>query len=199
MGLSNIWRQSIHMKLSILIPSVFERYEALQKVTRALIQQIGDNKEVELLVLLENKRRPVGAKRNDLLTLSRGDYVVFVDDDDRVTDDYVSQLLLAIDTSKADCIVFDVSVSLDGRRPKIAKYDHTYKHGEDRRHYYRKPNHLMCYRRSLAVAHKFQEIGFGEDDEWGARASQEIKTQHRIEKVLYHYDYVTKPRTWYAQ
>ena len=48
-----------------------------------------------------------------MIDLSHGEYVVMVDDDDEVSDDYVEQLLKA-SMSNADCICFKVSCSVNG-------------------------------------------------------------------------------------
>ena len=187
------------MKLSILIPSVFERYELLKKLTDEMNKQINGNpesKQVEIVVLLENRRRTIGHKRNDLLELSKGDYVVFVDDDDRISDDFVKELLLAT-KNNFDCIVYDVSVSINGGNPKICKYGKEYQHSEDTNYYYRKPNPRMCYKREVAIKHKFKDMSFYEDDEWAERSTPSIQSQYRINKVLYMYDFFNKPAGWY--
>jgi len=187
------------MKLSILIPSVFERYDLLKKLTDELNRQINENpesKEIEIIVLLENKRRTTGHKRNDLLELSKGDYVVFIDDDDRISSDYIKELLL-VTKYNSDCIIYDVSVSINNEQPKICKYGKEYKHSEDIDYYYRLPNHIMCYKRDIAIQHKFKDVSFYEDDEWAIRATQSIQTQYKINKVLYFYDFFDKPKDWY--
>lgn len=56
----------------------------------------------------------------------------------------------------------------------------------------------MAYRRELALRHRYLDIGYGEDDEWAARASADIVVQHRIEAVLYEYDWAPKPLSWYG-
>lgn len=184
------------MKLSILIPSVFERYNSLKTLTDHINSQINGNKDVELIVLLENRRRSIGQKRNHLLEMSKGEYVVFVDDDDRISDDYVEKLLAAI-SYNPDCVIFDVSVTINNGPPKIAKYDYRYGYSEDNNYYYRQPNHIMCYKREIAIRHKYLDLSEQEDTEWAPRASAEIRSQFKIAKVLYMYDFHDKPKSWY--
>lgn len=187
------------LKLSILIPSVPERMEFLTTLISELHRQ-AVGQPVEILVILENKRRSIGAKRNALIEQAQGNYVVFVDDDDRVHASYVDTLLSCIaEHSDADCVVFDVAVSQNGQFDRVCKYGQEYAYGSDESCYYRKPNHLMCYARRIAVNHKFQDVSFGEDDEWAARVSQDIGAQVRIPEVLYYYDYISKPFNWYQQ
>ncbi|EPY12327.1 hypothetical protein PAAL66ix_12866 [Paenibacillus alvei A6-6i-x] len=93
--------------------------------------------------------------------------------------------------------MFDVQVKLNGISDKLCKYGVEYQHGQDAQYYYRKPNHLMCYARRIALVHQFQDISYGEDDEWGGRCAGDIQLQHRIPQVLYTYDWMPKPWDWY--
>ncbi len=190
---------TVELQLSILIPTVPERIPFLTTLVEELQRQTA-NRPVEALVLLDNRRRTIGAKRNALIEQSLGKYVVFVDDDDRVDDAFVDALLSCVEENPdTDCVVFDVAVSQNGQFDRICKYGVEYEYGSDESFYYRKPNPRMCYARRIAVNHQFQDISFGEDDEWAARASQDILTQARIPEVLYYYDYVSKSPSWYDQ
>jgi glycosyltransferase involved in cell wall biosynthesis len=186
------------IKLSVLIPSVPERMVQLQGMMDKLNKQ-ALNKPVEILVLLENKKRTTGSKRNMLIEQAQGDYVAFVDDDDRVASDYIDSLITAIDEfSGADCIVFDVEVNFNGQFTKVCKYGKEYEYGQDENFYYRRPNHIMCYARRIASKHKFRDVSYMEDDEWGPRVSNDIVNQARLPAILYFYDYVIKPQSWYT-
>lgn len=186
------------VKLSILIPSVPERMGHLQRIVDELYKQ-SQNKPVEILVMLENRKRTTGAKRNALIEQAQGEYVVFIDDDDRVESNYVDTLCSTIEANPGvDCIVFDALVNYNGQFTKICKYGKEHGHWEDANFYYRKPNHVMCYARRIASKHKYLDISFGEDDEWGARASTDIVNQVRVPAILYYYDFVHKPLGWYT-
>ncbi|MCJ7992654.1 hypothetical protein MUB15_31525 [Priestia sp. OVS21] len=47
-------------------------------------------------------------------------------------------------------ITFDVEVNLSGLE-KITKYDINYFNLQDNQYYYRKPNHIMCYVKRIAI------------------------------------------------
>ena len=177
------------MKLSILICTVVSRVaDGLPDIVRHLQAQIGDNPEVELLYLGDNKRRKVGQKRNDLLLLAKGRYVCFVDDDDRVADDYVAQILDAI-ASGADVITFDVLCSFNKGKWKRVIYDANFRKDKNLpMRYERLPNHLMVVRRTLALSVGFPDMQAGEDNDFARRLKPKLKTQARINKVLYWYD-----------
>ena len=51
---------------------------------------------MEIIGLFDNKKRSVGEKRQDLLNLAKGQYLVFIDDDDRISDDYISSIIQAM-------------------------------------------------------------------------------------------------------
>ncbi|MDQ0417416.1 glycosyltransferase involved in cell wall biosynthesis [Croceifilum oryzae] len=180
--------------LSILIPSIPERASCLSRVVSELQRQ-SERFPVEILVFIDNKKRSIGTKRNVLIQQAKGDFVVFVDDDDRVTPDYVDSLLSAIrQTPDADCITFDVEVSLGGIVKKICKYDVAYSGDklEDEQYYYRNPNHIMCFSKKLASQYQYLDISFGEDTEWAVQVRDQIRKQEKIPKVLYYYDYMFK-------
>jgi len=79
--------------LSILTPSVPSRLEQLNALRAMLASQIGDQLAVEHLILIDNKRRTVGEKRDNLLRIALGRYVAFVDDDDFVSEDYINEIV----------------------------------------------------------------------------------------------------------
>lgn len=179
----------MEIKLSVLIPSLPERMSHLTPLIAELERQ-SKELPVEILVMVENKTNSTGMKRNKLIELAQGNYIVFIDDDDRIDPDYVYSLLKGIEENHdADCITFDVLIDVpDLNIRKIVKYGIEYSFGEDDQFYYRKPNHLMCYKRKLALQHKFADITVGEDDEWAKRANEDILKQVRVPRILYYYD-----------
>ena len=180
-----------HLKttqLSILICSLLERKDTfLSKLLDNINQQIV-NKPVEVLILIDNANRPVGTKRNDLLKLAKGKYVSFIDDDDRISNDYVDSILQEINEWEPDVIVFDAIISFNGNYPKLVKYGREYDYCEKPEAYYRHPNHLMVHKKEN-ITEYFKDIKTGEDDEWALRMLPRIVTQSRIDKVLYYYDF----------
>lgn len=182
--------------LSILIPSLIERNELfLQKLLNNLNSQIK-NRPVELIVFSDNANRPIGTKRNDLLKLAKGKYISFIDDDDRVSEDYVELILNEINSWSPDVVVFDAIISFDGSNEKLVKYGREFDYCEKPEAYYRHPNHLMVHKREN-ITEYFKDIKTGEDDEWAQRMLPRIVTQSRINKVLYYYDYNTNTKKYF--
>lgn len=184
--------------LTVLVPSVSTRRATFaQVVMDQLFSQHEkmtpeDQRRVEILIVTDTGRSGgmvVGDKRNAMVRMARGAYVVFVDDDDRVSDDYLATLLRATEHG-TDCITFDALVSLNGALPKVCKYSLKYtKDHNATDHYQRLPNHITAVRRVLALACPFPSKQFGEDADYASRLRPALQTEYRIERVLYHYDY----------
>jgi len=86
------------MILSILICAVEieERQIKLKKLVSELHRQISKNyaeEIVEILVDTDNMTKSVGQKRNDLISKAKGHFVCFIDDDDLITENYLSIIL----------------------------------------------------------------------------------------------------------
>ena len=116
------------VRLSILIPSVPRRREQLDKLLASLYPQ--SSAETEILVFLDDKKRSLGRKRNDMMAMAQGEYLAFVDDDDRVSQDYVQTLLEATKTGE-DVINFDVEITTNGQDPRKVIYSKDIVEGYD--------------------------------------------------------------------
>lgn len=183
------------MKLSILVPTTHTRRNTfLPKILDQLYSQYDklrypQQQEVEILVLQDNKTIMLGSKRNELIRLAQGDYVVFVDDDDRLSPDYISTLLNATEHN-TDVITFKASVSLSGEQPKECVYTSRIQSDYNTETtYYRLPNHICCFKRDLALLFPFPNILYGEDSGFSKSIKNAIKTEHHIPETLYYYDY----------
>jgi len=173
-----------NIKLSILIPTVPRRKEHLERLLEVLNPQITD--EVELLVLMDNKKRTLWAKRQNMLELAKGEYVVFIDDDDEITNDYVYELLIAI-LNNSDVICFWCEVSIDGGAKESVVFSSFIEDSFTNGIHYRKPNHLMCFKRETAMKEKYNDMLYWEDFDYSQRIWKHIKTETIIDKTMYHY------------
>lgn len=178
-----------HIYLSILILSIPERVNTfLPKLLKSLEPQV-EGLPVEIIVLTDNKKRTTGRKRNDAIEIAQGEYVAFVDDDDRVSDKYVNKILNAIISNKPDVVTFNGMYSEPGRESKLVNYGLQNKYGQDENAYYRRPNHLMAHRRENAIKVKYNDVSIGEDDVWANHICEIIETEYKVDDVLYFYDY----------
>lgn len=175
--------------LSILICSIPERtYKYLPELLRVLNPQCN-YPEVELLILTDNKKMSIGEKRNKLKDLAKGKYIVYVDDDDLVSDNYVREILLA--TKKdTDCILFDEWKTVSEKEGKLVKYSIKYSNMKwDEKIMYKTPNSRMVIKKEIVENINFLHMNNYEDDEWGLRILPHIKTEFNIDKILYYYKF----------
>lgn len=173
--------------LSILICSVAERHDnvalAIQRQIYDQRNQLDDPARVEVIVVTDTRAMTIGAKRNHLIGMAAGRYVVFIDDDDEVTDDYVASLLDAT-ASGADVLTFSLEYRFNGQFERIVEQSLRYT-GDDRGR--DTPRHTSAVRRDIAVALPFMESSYGEDADWARRLLEVAKTEHVIDRALYIY------------
>jgi glycosyltransferase involved in cell wall biosynthesis len=136
----------------------------------------------------------IGEKRNHLLEEAKGKFVVFIDDDDEVSDDYIESIIQAIDSNQEiDCIGMKGKITFDGANEK--KWIISTSCGnwyEKDNMYFRTPNHISPVRRDIALKVKFPKIMIGEDYEYSMGILPHLKREVLIDKELYHYKYITK-------
>lgn len=191
--------------LSILVCSVHTRYQTfLPKIQEQLYTQLdklaeADQQRVEIIVLVDNKQLMLGHKRNTMIDIAQGKYISFVDDDDRIADDYIATLLAATEKG-TDSIVFTAMVSQNGEPAKPCYYSKDHKRDYNKSNaYYRIPNHICCIKREVSLKSSFPNILYGEDAGYGKVLLPFLKTEYKIDKVLYYYDYnadTTETQGW---
>ena len=188
--------------LTILVPTVPSRLEYFYpKIMKQLLTQTEKYNNIELISFFDNKKRTIGKKRGEMLNLAQGKYVTFVDDDDRISDDYVDEIMKAIVTNnEVDCIVYNVICCVNNSNvKKLCKYGVEFEYGDINGglEWRGKPAHTMVWKSAIAKAHLYSDRQNGEDMDWVKRACLDIKTQYRIDKVLYYYDanYTTTSET----
>jgi glycosyltransferase involved in cell wall biosynthesis len=199
------------MKLSILIPTLESRKEKFCKLVGHIIEgepvelpdifydksdRITFNRlydiedgvlEIEICYDIDGGQLSVGVKRQKLLERATGDYICFIDDDDMVPDDYVAKILNAIE-SEPDCC--SLTGELHWPNGGIERFEHSidYDKWEKKDNVYlRYPNHLNAVKRELALQVGFKDLRHGEDRDYSDRLKPLLKTETKIEGVIYHY------------
>ena len=129
--------------LSILICSLQNRSETFNELMDMLNTQLHsriltdggwDNWQyqhyVEVIYDIDNGEKTVGEKRNDLLDRAEGDYVCFIDDDDKVSDVYIPTLFNVLNDERyeeaPDCIGFPLAFYDNGILEGIAYHSIKY-------------------------------------------------------------------------
>lgn len=174
-----------HPTLSILICHLKSRKEMLDRLLlRLSMQTVG--RSVEIKVDGDDGEKTIGRKRNDLLFSAKGEYVAFIDDDDDVSDDYVSSILAAIET-KPDCVGIE-GIYEDGHIKAPFKHSIQFQGwytGTDA--FYRTPNHLNPVKTSIAQQVGFPSKNFGEDHLYSDAIRRGLKTEVYINHPIYFY------------
>lgn len=179
--------------LSILIPSLDKRAGLLTVLLRSLEKQITPDikDKIEFCINLDNGKKSIGQKRNELTQSAKGLYCASIDDDDRISVNYISHILRGIE-KEPDCCSLIGTYTKDGRNPMLFKHSIQYNgwYTKDRV-LYRYPNHLNCIRTDIAKQIKYPELYHGEDKSFSdqLRESGLLKVEHKIEHILYTYDF----------
>lgn len=181
--------------LSILIPTMESRLPLYTRLRAELARQSeasGAGSAIEIHSLSDDGTEMVGTKRNRLMDMASGRFLVFIDDDDRISPDYVRLILAAIrDNEHADCITFEGEITFCGRHPR--KLVHSIRYTDWHEHrgaYVRPPCHIIPIRTDIARRYRFADVDYSEDMDWAMRISRDGVLQHEanIDCVLYYYD-----------
>jgi glycosyltransferase involved in cell wall biosynthesis len=179
--------------LSILIPTVPSRSHELSQLIGHLTAIGADDPAVEVLAFSDNRRRSIGAKRQALLDMARGEYVAFCDDDDWLADPYFSEILPRCE-SGPDVVTFEQIATINGVEGRIVfdatcRVDEPWKPNGVAR---RRPWHVCAWKRSLAQRGLFTEINYGEDAAWVAQVAHLARTTLHVPRVLHYYRHDAK-------
>lgn len=106
-----------NIKLTIGIPSLPNRTRMyLEPFYARLISQIGNQKDIEVLTIMDNKTMTIGRKRSCLFHIAQGKYTCIIDDDDDVTIDFVQTMREKItDDLDVDVICYNQDANIDGK------------------------------------------------------------------------------------
>lgn len=204
------------MKISILIPTIPSRESSLNNLLKILLPQMSTfttsisyddgnpiskyhNFNSEIIVYSDNKKITTGEKRNRLLKIAKGKYVIYIDDDDEVPNYYINELKKACD-SDSDCFAINGKMTTDGQKEikwRLSKdYDNiTIKeNGVDV--YLRKTNHITGVKRELALLAPFPNKSNAEDKGYSDALNPFLKTEYKIELPMYHYKFSTKNKEY---
>jgi glycosyltransferase involved in cell wall biosynthesis len=184
-------------KLSILIPTLPDRFNYLKRLKNILEPQVARYQgEVEIKIHDGGRQFTTGRKRNELISLCDGEYFVQVDDDDRVPSYYVDELMKAIG-SNPDVITFRGFMTTDGMNRQDFTIRLGSKYETKNNHHYRFPNHLCCYKKSLVSHVKFPDQTIQEDFIWASQINKLklLKSEVHIDKEMYIYEFNSRKRT----
>lgn len=178
------------MNLSILIPTIPSR----EKLLSELLIWLKPTNKTEILIFSDDCYHSIGAKRNYLLSESTGKFIVFIDDDDLVHENYCEIITNVIENENVDYIGYKMKRSFDGiaQTPEYhsIRYKECYK---DTIASYRHISHTNPIKRAIAKSFRFPFITNGEDNQWCEKIykSEMVKKEFFIDDYLYEQRYVS--------
>ena len=181
--------------LSILIPSIPSRFEShlfpLWNYLKRLIDESNMSKDIEVLILTDNKQRTIGAKRQALLNLAQGEYIAFLDDDDIPCVNYVVHFLEFIRMfTHYDVVTFKQYVRINGEQfPLTFRFGHEVNEEPNKNGFTRPPWHVCFWRRDVVQHCTFPDSNYGEDWAWAEQANKCAKTSYHIDEFMMTYVY----------
>jgi len=170
-------------KLSILTPAIWRRIGQAKNIA----DQIDKHPNVEHVIVLDNMTRSVGLKRQACLDAALGDYIMFCDDDDEITDETIPLILEAI-RRNPDVITFKQHATYNGKESEVVfglnNVDGPFVAGGQT---LRAPWHVCAWKRELVADCLFPDINYGEDRIWSEQARRRVRTSCHIDRVLHRY------------
>ena len=192
--------------LSIMIISIPSRIDSLKKLIQKLENQISEVEphSVEILCLIDNKSKHIAEKRNDVLNASNGKFICCLDDDDDISDDYISSLISAIKTNlDADVITFNQHCMINDEPMKVSFGMNNPVESLRRSpngklmDILRPPFHMCLWNTNIAKTEQFKSVYSSdgqscEDYDWVLRLYPKVKKEFKIDKELHYYIYNSK-------
>ena len=178
--------------LTIAIPTIESRkvqFDALMSNIRSQIELSGTQDVVEVISLCDNKEISIGLKRDRLIQMATGKYLVMIDDDDTISRYFVQDVVEAC-LSNADCIGYYEQVHHARKMSVITlradKWTSEPGHGGDLQ---RTPFFKCPIKTDICKQAGCADMRFGEDEDFAIRIKPLLKTEHFIDKIMYHYRY----------
>jgi len=181
----------IKPNLSILIPSIPSRLPRALGLYKKVMEMVGD-RNIEVLLLADNKTRTIGEKRNALKNTSKGRYFMFLDDDDDITS-LDSLYEVASRPGNVDVITFKQECRNDDGSTFIVTFGlgNEVEHNSENGRYIdlkRPPFHVCAWNESFRKF-QFPDVSYGED--WGfvKLCLNYAETESHIDEVILKYNF----------
>lgn len=176
-------------RLSILIPSIPSRWQKAKDLYEHIMSMVGD-KDVEVLLFMDNKKRSIGEKREALKNMSNGKYFMFVDDDDSL---YSLDEIYNATANDVDVITFkSKSRNADGSTFIVTfglKNEIEHNTADGRYLDCKRPPFTQCAWASRFKIATFPASNYGEDGVWVELAMKMAFIETHIPLVLHGYNF----------
>lgn len=184
------------MHWSILVATLGRRGDRFQRLMASLVPQVERYPDIEVLAYSNNMERSLGEIRQALVEESKGNYVNFIDDDDKIPDYYCAKVYPMLD-GVTDYVGWAMRCIQDGVKLKPTYHSLKYTEwSDDRDGFYRDISHLNPVRRELALKADFRQGAGAEDVSWCDQMRPLVKTEHYIPQEMYFYHANSTDSTW---
>lgn len=155
-----------------------------------------DDRNIEILMLCDNRKRTIGAKREALKNISNGKYIMFVDDDDFLIS--VSEIYEAIQGQYDDIVDSDViSFKAECRNSDGSTYivdmalGNEVEHNTEDGRYIdcKRPPFHMCAWHERFKQYSFADVNYSEDWEFVRQCNENAQIETHLDKVLFRYNF----------
>ncbi len=187
--------------LTIMIPTTVDRDELCMRLVDELVGQVAElrlklNEDIEIVSIRDNKEISVGLKRQRLLEMAKGEWVVGFDSDDFPHEDYLKEIVYALRTNPlVDHVGFIESCNIDGQK-SVSIFSIKHKSWDEREEGYdqvRCANPKSVIRRTKALQVGYQDLRYGEDRIFSEAVTPLLESEVFIEKSLYNYIHISTP------
>jgi hypothetical protein len=187
--------------LTIMIPTTADRDEMFKTLMDEINRQLavlhlidGYDAYIEVISLRDNKEISVGLKRQKLLEMANGTWVVGIDSDDFIDPHYIQEIVGALKYNPdTDHVGFLEKCTINGEKSmSIFSIQHQLwdenKYGYD---HIRCANPKSVIRRSIALQVGYEDCRFGEDRIFSEAVTPLLKSEVFIDKPLYFYNHIS--------
>ena len=181
----------MQVALSILIPSIPSRFGRAMALYNKILDKVGD-RNIEVLMFTDNKKRTIGEKRNALKNSANGKYFLFVDDDDDI--DNIDLVYEAAQNNDVDVITYKSKCkNIDGSHFIV-----TFGLGNEVEHKCNEKGMYVDIKRppwhNAAWANRYKQfdfapVNYGEDWEFVKQCIAIAQTEYFIDEIVHYYNY----------
>jgi hypothetical protein len=166
--------------LQVLIATSSQERECAELLTAELTRQ-----GISFLVD-ERPDASRGDKRNHLVAQATASYVTFIDGADWISHNYGEVITDAIVNNghAMDLILHDVVTTVDGEMPRASFFSFDVEDADLPDCYLRRPNHLMVWKREMALKEAFTAEDGEDDAEWSLRMRPHVGRWARVRALL---------------
>jgi len=183
--------------LTIMLPTTIDRREQFAKLLEEIKRQIVANKYediVEVIINEDNKEISIGKKRQELLEASSGKWVVGIDSDDWIAEDYLHDIVMALKNNpQIDHVGFLEDCDINGEKSlSIFSIRHkSWAENFDGYDHIRCANPKSVILREKALMVGFEDIRYKEDRVFSEAVTPLLKSEIFIGKPLYFYRHIS--------